>query len=191
MQSLKDYGLHIVDAAYIAHHLKFANFNEPIPWDIAQVFNNPMHIVTVVISFIIIQFLVYKLFQAWIHKFLKAKLPKNIAVHIPTAPPAYIHNDPRDIPMVNFTSIYSHYFVTLSFIFDPLQTRGEISVKLFSRLDTSLSLSLINILAPPSAPGSTFSRLFDHMTMTPEQTHINDQIYKYVFTIVSSVINLT
>jgi hypothetical protein len=103
MQSLKDYGLHIVDAADIAHHLKFANFNEPIPWDIAQVFNNPMHIVTIVISCIIIIFLVYKIFQAWIHKFLKAKLPKNIAVHIPTAPPAYIHNDPRDLPMVNFT----------------------------------------------------------------------------------------
>jgi hypothetical protein len=64
MQSLKDYGLHIVDAADIAHHLKFANFSVPIPWDIAQVFNNPMHIVTIVISCIIILFLVYKLFQA-------------------------------------------------------------------------------------------------------------------------------
>jgi len=31
MQSLNDYGLHIVDAAVIAHHLKFENFNDPTP----------------------------------------------------------------------------------------------------------------------------------------------------------------
>ncbi len=103
MQSLKDYGLHILDAANIAHHLKFPNFNKPSPWDIAQVFNNPMHIVAIEISCVIILFLVYKLFQAWIHKFLKPKLPKNMAVHIPTAPLAYIHNDPRDLQMDNFT----------------------------------------------------------------------------------------
>jgi len=34
MQSLNDYGLHIVDTADIAHHLKFKNFNEPIPTSI-------------------------------------------------------------------------------------------------------------------------------------------------------------
>ena len=106
MQSLKDYGLHIVDAADIAHHLKFANFNEPIPFDIAQVFSNPMHYVTIVLSAIIILYFLYKIFQNYIHKQLKAKLPDSIAVHIPnipTAPPAYSHNDPRTLPMVHFT----------------------------------------------------------------------------------------
>ena len=48
MQSLNDYGLHIVDAADIAHHLKFENFNEPIPLSISNLFTNPMYIVTIV-----------------------------------------------------------------------------------------------------------------------------------------------
>jgi len=106
MQSLRDFGLHIVDAADIAHHLKFNNFNEPIPFEISSIFYNPMHIVTVVISIIIIVYFMYKLCQSYIHKFLKSKLPTRIADHIPnvpTAPPPYIHNDPRDLPMVRFT----------------------------------------------------------------------------------------
>ena len=53
-----------------------------------------------------------------------------------------------------------------------------VSVELFSRLDTSLSLSLINILAPPSARGSTFHVFM--ITMTPEQNHIYVQIYAEV-----------
>jgi hypothetical protein len=61
MQSIKDYGLHSVDAAIVAQHLKFPNFNEPIPSDIARVFNNLMHIVTMLILCIIILFLEYKL----------------------------------------------------------------------------------------------------------------------------------
>ena len=103
MQSLKDYGLHIVDAADIAHHLKFANFDGPVPFEISQLFSNPMHYITIIIAIIIIVYFAYKLFQNFIHKTLKAKLPTSIAAHIPIAPPAYIHNDPRSLPMVNFT----------------------------------------------------------------------------------------
>ncbi len=43
MQSLNDNGPHIVDAADIAHHLKFENFNEPIPTSITDLFTNRMH----------------------------------------------------------------------------------------------------------------------------------------------------
>ena len=103
MQSLKDYGLHIVDAADIAHHLKFANFDGPVPFEISQLFSNPMHYITIIVAIIIIVYFAYKLFQNFIHKTLKAKLPTSIAAHIPIAPPAYIHNDPRSLPMVNFT----------------------------------------------------------------------------------------
>ena len=103
MQSLKDYCLHIVFASDIAHHLKFSNCNEPISFQIAQLFTNPMHYVTLVLSGIIIVYFAYKLFQNWSSKTLKAKLPTSIAAHIPTAPPAYIHSDPHSLPMVNFT----------------------------------------------------------------------------------------
>ena len=104
MQSLQDYGLHIVDASDIAHHLKFSNFNEPIPFEIAQLFNNPMHYVTIILSGIMIVYFVYKIFQNYLHKYLKAKLPKSMAAFVPNAPPPpYVHNDPRCIPMVNFT----------------------------------------------------------------------------------------
>jgi hypothetical protein len=104
MQSLQDFGLHIVDAADIAHHLKFANFNEPIPFEIAQLFKNPMHYVTIVLSTIIIIYFVYKLFQKYLLSKIKAKLPKGMAAYIPDPqPPAYVHNDPRCVPMVNFT----------------------------------------------------------------------------------------
>jgi hypothetical protein len=93
-----------VDAADIAHHLKFANFNEPIPFEIAQLFKNPMHYVTIILSGIIIFYFVYKLFQKYLLSKIKAKLPKGMAAYIPDPqPPAYVHNDPRCVPMVNFT----------------------------------------------------------------------------------------
>ena len=47
-------------------------------------------------------YFVYKIFQNYIHKQLKVKLPNSIAAHIPLAPPAYVHNDPHCVPMVNF-----------------------------------------------------------------------------------------
>jgi hypothetical protein len=104
MQSLQDYGLHIVDASDIAHHLKFSNFNEPIPFEISQMFNNPMHYATIVLSAIIIIYFVYKLFQNYLHRQLKAKLPPSIAHYIPSAPAVpYIHNDPMSLPKVIFT----------------------------------------------------------------------------------------
>jgi hypothetical protein len=65
MQSLNDYGLHIVDAADIAHHLKFENFNDPIPTSITDLFTNPMHSISLVFFAIAILFLCYKLYKLY------------------------------------------------------------------------------------------------------------------------------
>ena len=92
-----------MEASNIARHLKFSNFNEPIPFEIAQLFTNPMHYVTIVLLGIMIIYFVYKIFQNYIDEQLMAKLPNSIAVHIPSAPPAYVHKDPHSLPMVNFT----------------------------------------------------------------------------------------
>ena len=106
MQSLNDYGLHIVDAADIAHHLKFENFNDPIPTSITDLFSNPMHSISLVFFAIVILFLCYKLYMLYrkkIHDKLKATLPTSIAVNIPSipsAPPPYVHNQPS-MGMIN------------------------------------------------------------------------------------------
>jgi hypothetical protein len=107
MQSLNDYGLHIVDAADIAHHLKFENFNDPIPTSITDLFSNPMHSITLILIGIFILYLCYKLYMLYrkkIHDKLKATLPTSIAVNIPSipfAPPPYVHNLPNSMGMIN------------------------------------------------------------------------------------------
>jgi hypothetical protein len=104
MQSLNDYGLHIVDAADIAHHLKFENFNEPIPLSISNLFSNPMHIIILVVSSIMLIYFVYRLYLLYrkrIHMALKATLPEVLTQHMPLAPPAYEHNQNQGIPMIN------------------------------------------------------------------------------------------
>ena len=101
MQSLNDYGLHIVDAADIAHHLKFENFNEPVPFSISNLFSNPMHMVTIVLASLAILYVLYQICSTYgkpITEILKATPLGNYA---PTAPPAYEHNDPKHIPMIN------------------------------------------------------------------------------------------
>jgi hypothetical protein len=105
---LNDYGLHFVDAADISHHLKFENFNEPIPNSITDLFSNPMHnSITLVFFGIVILFLCYKMYKLYrkkIHDKLKLTLPKSIAVHIPSvpsAPPPYVHNQPNSMGMIN------------------------------------------------------------------------------------------
>ena len=66
--------------------------------------DNPMHYVTIILSGIMTVYFVYKIFQNYILKKLKAKLPKGMAAYIPDAPPPpYIHNDPCSLPMVNLT----------------------------------------------------------------------------------------
>jgi hypothetical protein len=107
MQSLRDYGLHIVDAADIAHHLKFANFNDPTPKNISELFANPLHYLSIIVVFIVIvisTYLIYQNCKPRIHEQLKATLPASVAAYIPNipvAPPAYIHNDPNGLPMVS------------------------------------------------------------------------------------------
>jgi len=73
IQSLNDYGLHIVDAADIVHHLKFKNFNKPIPTSITDHFTNPMHCITLVFFGIVILYLYYKLYMLYGKK-IHAKL---------------------------------------------------------------------------------------------------------------------
>jgi len=93
IQSLNDYGLHIVDAADIAHHLKFENFNEPIPTSITDLFTNPMHSITLLLIGLLILFVCYELYMLYskkIHAKLQATLPTSITGHIssvPFAPP--------------------------------------------------------------------------------------------------------
>ena len=104
MPSLNDYGLHIVDAADIAHHHKFENFNEPVPLSISNLFSNPIHIVTIVFASIMILYFLYQLYvlyQKHINLTLKATIPAALGNHIPSAPPAYVHNNPHSIPMIN------------------------------------------------------------------------------------------
>jgi len=103
MQSLNDYGLHIVDAADIAHHLKFENFNDPVPLTISNMFSNPLHYVTIAFASMALIFFVFKIYcvyQKRTRNQLRAMLPAALAAHIPSAPPAYVHNDPHNIPMV-------------------------------------------------------------------------------------------
>jgi hypothetical protein len=107
IQLLNDYRLHIVDAADIAHHFKFENFNEPIPTSITDLFSNPMHSITLVFFGIVILFLCYKLYKLYLKKIddkLKSTLPTSTAVHIPavpSAPPPYVHNQPNSMGMIN------------------------------------------------------------------------------------------
>jgi len=63
IQSLNHYGLHIVDAADITHHLKFENFNDPVPTSITDLFSNPMHSITLIFLGIFILYLCYKVYM--------------------------------------------------------------------------------------------------------------------------------
>ena len=104
MQSLNDYGLHIVDAADIAHHLKFENFNEPVPLSISNLFSNPMHTVTIVLASIMILCLLYKLYVTYCNPLSEILKKTPLGQYMPTAPPAppaYSHNDPQHVPMIN------------------------------------------------------------------------------------------
>jgi hypothetical protein len=106
MQALQEFGLHIVDAADIAHHLKFVNFNDPTPTDITAIVQNPMHIVTICIVFIMICAIVYIIYTRYckcVHSKVQSLIP---VVYAPSAPPStYVHNDPHDnqnkLPMYN------------------------------------------------------------------------------------------
>jgi len=74
-----DYGLHIVDAANITHHLKFENFNELIPTSITELFSNLMYSIALVFFGIVILFLCYKLYMFYskkIHSKLQSALPQ-------------------------------------------------------------------------------------------------------------------
>jgi len=105
IQSLNNYVLHIVDAADIAHHLKFEN--DPVPSSITNLFTNPMHNITMVFLGLFILYLcckLYMLYRKKIHDKLQSALPTIIAVHIPSvpsAPPPYVHNQPNSMGMIN------------------------------------------------------------------------------------------
>jgi hypothetical protein len=114
MQALQDFGLHIVDAADIAHHLKFANFSDPTPKSISDLFVNPLHYVNVIVILFMICAIIYILYtRCW--KGAQAKiqtlLPITVVASAPagpsghSGPPSYSHNDPNDLrnqlPMFN------------------------------------------------------------------------------------------
>jgi hypothetical protein len=101
MQSLNDYGLHIVDAADITHHLKFENFNEPVPLSISNLFLNPMHTVTIVFASIMILYFLYKLYAMYCKPSTEILKTTPLGNFMPRAPPAYGHHNPKHIPMIN------------------------------------------------------------------------------------------
>ena len=101
MQSLNDYGLHIVDAVDIAHHLKFENFNEPVPLSISNLFSNPMHTVTIVLASIMVLCVLYKIYAMYCKPITEVLKATPLGNYMPRAPPAYEHNDPKNIPMIN------------------------------------------------------------------------------------------
>ena len=54
LQSLHNFGLHVVEAAYIAHHFKFESFNDPTPANITKMFSNPFNILSIILTLTII-----------------------------------------------------------------------------------------------------------------------------------------
>jgi hypothetical protein len=83
LQSLRDYGLHVVDAADIAHHLKFSNFQDSIPSDITNLMTNPFNYMTTIIVFIIIGIILYVLYKCYS---ARKPLPHSYPVQAPSAP---------------------------------------------------------------------------------------------------------
>ena len=79
-------------------------FDEPIPLSISNLFTNPMHIITIVFSSLMLVYFLYRLYMLYqkrIHKALKATLPETLTQHMPLAPPAYEHNKHQGIPMIS------------------------------------------------------------------------------------------
>ena len=111
MQALQDFGLHIVDAADIAHHLKFANFSDPTPKSISDLFVNPLHYVNIVVILFMIctvSYIIYTRCCQGAQAKLQTLLPVTFTASAPLAtsqPPGYSHNDPNDprnkLPMFN------------------------------------------------------------------------------------------
>ena len=69
LQSLHDYGLHVVEASDIVHHLKFNNFEGSIPNSISNLISNPFNYVIGLIAIVVIGAIAYFVIQ----RFCKAK----------------------------------------------------------------------------------------------------------------------
>jgi hypothetical protein len=83
LNSLQEYGRHVVDAADIAHHLKLQNFQHDIPANMLSSLRNPMHYFSLVVMILIAVCIIF-----WVYKKL-----------ISNAPPKY---SPPEIPMQPF-----------------------------------------------------------------------------------------
>ena len=85
LNSLIDYGLHVVEAADIAHQLKFVNFTDNTPAAYTDMFSHPMHIVVIIISCLIICMILYVCY----HCYMSAKRPQqSLPYPMPSAPTA-------------------------------------------------------------------------------------------------------
>ncbi len=65
LQSLHDYGLHVVEASDIVHHLKFNHFEGMIPDQITNLFSNPFNYVIGIIALFALIFVGYSLIKCW------------------------------------------------------------------------------------------------------------------------------
>ena len=86
LQSLHEYGLHVVEATDIAHHLKFNDFSDNIPTSISRLFTNPFNYVS--------GFLAFGAIIIGIYFFCKCRNQQSPQQFAPTAPPA-----PAGIPL--------------------------------------------------------------------------------------------
>ena len=59
LQSLHDYGQHIVAAADIVHQLKFKDYKDNLPSDITSMATNPFHYLTTILVLVGIAIVIY------------------------------------------------------------------------------------------------------------------------------------
>ena len=101
LQSLQDYGLHVVDAADIAHHLKFNSFTDDIPSDITSLFSKPFNILSIILTLLIIIIIIVFAYRYYFR--IGTKIPLNNTSN-PTANDLFPYKDasaPSPCPIPN------------------------------------------------------------------------------------------
>ena len=91
LQSLHEYGLHVVEASDIAHHLKFANFNVDTPDQITALFTNPFNYMSIFLTLIAISLAAYFTYKCFCQ---------------PAPPPPY----PPSAPIINCHQPHSSFY---------------------------------------------------------------------------------
>ena len=88
LQSLHEYGQHIVAAADIVHQLKFKDYKDNLPTDLSNMASNPFHYVTVILVLIGIAVAIYIVYTKCFRPQNNNRNCNNNACNA-SAPPAY------------------------------------------------------------------------------------------------------